>query len=182
MQISNVGGGTVACNTTGFCVILCWPKAIPTVWTVSKVNCFSVLDSNILEIFSHLYRSPFVPWTHRPRWSGTWLWQHLGIWLWYWNDSANVWKFNTPDRIRLWGQGRHGNTAEMVIKKTIVRHSSGRVQTRDLYQRDYKKQTSTACCCCSVQWEPQKNPMNIPICCYMSGREMSVGTVWRGIG
>lgn len=117
VQISNVGGGTVACNTTGFCVILCWSKAIPTVWTVSKVNCFSVLDSNILEIFSHSYRSPLVPWTHRPRWSGTWLWQHLGVWLWYWNDSANVWKFSTPDRIRLWGQGRRGNTAEMVIKK-----------------------------------------------------------------
>lgn len=70
-------------------------------------------------IFSRPHRSQLLPWAHGTRWPGNGLWQHLGVWPQYRDDSASVWNFATPDGIRVWGQRPwcHGNPAEMVIKR-----------------------------------------------------------------
>lgn len=124
-KLTDEGVVRVACNTMGFTARLCVSTQpftnqglLQSLFRRREV-CLPLFESKSLGILSLSCRSPLLPWTHGAWWPGNRLWQHLGLWMWNRNDSANVWNFDTPDRIRLWGQRPwcHGNTAEMVIKQ-----------------------------------------------------------------
>lgn len=148
--------------------------------------CLSVSGTNSWKSFSRSYRSPLVPWTQRTRWPGNGLWQHLGVRLWYWNDSANVWNFDTLDRIRLWGQRPwcHGNPAEMVIKQNNSLATRLDVCKQQISIRGIIKanQHSLHCYRC-VQCQPT-DPMNYIVRCWVVEQWNNewVYEVWRATG
>ena len=127
------------------------------VYSVKAMLCLSLFGTKSLGIFSRFYRSPLVPRTNRTRWPGNGLWQHLGVRLWYWNESANVWNFDTLDRIRLWGQRPwcHGDPAKMVIKQNNSRATRLDVCKQQISIRGIiKANRHSLCCSCCVQREP----------------------------